>query len=145
MSKVFYFNKSLNEGNRGEALLLSKYPTLKKGDGRVVDIYTPSGKLLELKSESRTIEQTPNLAIEMGHSNGAIGALDRACEHNIDYLVYMYGCGAIFTYNPKELKQFLNTTEIKFRQVSVKNKTYDTYVKLVPRETVKHLQKEFDY
>lgn len=145
MSKVFHFGQSLKQGNRGEDRLLKQFPNLRKGDGRKVDIYTPSGKHIELKSESRTIEETPNLAIEIGHSNGSIGALDRACQDNIDYLVYMFGCGTIFTYNPKQLKEFLDKSSVNFRIVQVKNKSYTTFVKLVPRELVKHLQISFDY
>lgn len=145
MSKVFHFGSSLRQGTRGEERLLELYPNLKKGDGRKVDIYTPSGKHIELKSESRTIKETPNLAIEVGHSNGSVGALDRACNDNIDYLVYMFGCGTIFTYNPKQLKEFLDKSTINFRLVNVKNKSYTTTVKLVPREVVKHLEITFDY
>ena len=144
MSKVFHFGESFRQGTIGENRLLEKFPNLTKGDGRKVDIYTPSGKRLELKSESRSTEQTPNLAIETGHSNGALGALDRACEDDIDYLVYMYADGETFTYNPKELKAFLDSTELKFREVKVKNKAYMTHVSLVPREAVKHLEREFD-
>jgi hypothetical protein len=108
-------------------------------DGRRADFETPNGKKVELKYESRTTAQTPNVALEV-YSGHGIGAIARAVEHGMDYIIFMYSDGQYFVYSPAKLLQFMNQPKLNYRVVSVSNPRYETIVMLVPRADLKECE-----
>ena len=135
----YNFRSSLKQGAAGEDRLHKLFPAWTRKDGKKEDFVTPEGKKVELKTEGRTTEQTPNLALEWESSPGKPGAIRRACDDLIDYIIYLYADDKYFVYRPEELLLFMVENEDLYRMVKVQNSTYTTLVLLVPRDAVKHL------
>lgn len=135
---MFNFKSSLAQGHAGEQRMLSLFPNWKRTDGRKEDFIMPNGHTVELKAEQRSTIETPNLAVELESSPGRPGALERAVNDDITYIVFLYSDGNYFTYKPQELLNF--TKSNSFRIVKVQNPTYETTVALVPRRDVQHLE-----
>lgn len=133
------FKSSLGRGALGEAKFHKLFPTWTRTDGKKEDFITPEGKLVELKTEGRSTEQTPNLALELMSSPGKPGAVQRAVNDGIHYIVYLFADGKYFVYEPKALLEFMNTAT-KYRIVQIPNRTYETTVILIPRADVAHLE-----
>jgi hypothetical protein len=136
---MFDFKSSLKQGHAGEARFAKLYPAYIRTDGRREDFIAPTGELVELKCESRTIEQTANLALELSSSEGRPGAIERAITDGITYIVYMFADGLTFTYNPKELFEHMSANGHKYRLINIPNRGYTSVVMLVPRADVAHL------
>lgn len=136
-----HFKSKLKQGQSGEDRLHKLFPDWLRADGRVADFVTADGHLVELKTESRSTADTPNLAIEMASSPGKAGAIERAVTDNIDMIVFMYSDDKLFAYHPAALLEFANVHRKKYRTVFVPNDGYDTEVLLIPRSAVTHLER----
>jgi len=137
---AFTFKGQLKKGQEGEDRLHRLFPDWIRTEGKVEDFFTPSGMAIEVKTESRTTKQTPNLALELESSPGRPGAIERALNDGIDYIVYLFADDLYFVYRPRRLMAFINAYKDKYRQVKVKNPTYYTTVLLVPREDLKEFE-----
>lgn len=137
-----HFKSKLKQGQSGEDRLHKLFPNWLRADGRIADFVTDEGHLIELKTESRTTEQTPNLALEMASSPGKPGAIQRAINDGIDTIVYMYADDRLFAYAPAALLEFAIQNRKKYRTVFVPNDSYESEVLLVPRDAVKHLERQ---
>lgn len=139
------FRRSLKRGSTGEFRFHAMHPTLIRTDGKVEDFKTLNGKLVELKTESRSTLETPNIAVEMQSSEKRPGALQRAVDDNIDYIVYLFANDLYFCYNPKKLLEYVLAAKVKYRHVDIPNKGYTSVVVLVPRADLLHLETPFEY
>lgn len=137
---VYQFKSQLKKGQDGEARMHAIFPDWVRTDGKIEDFFTATGAAIEVKTESRTTEETPNLALELESSPGRPGAIQRAVNDGIDYIVYLFADDKYFIYSPKKLLAFMDKHKDKYRQVKVKNKTYFTTVLLVPREALKEFE-----
>lgn len=137
---AFTFKGQLKKGHEGEERIQKLFPNWIRTDGRAEDFFTPAGGSIEVKAESRTTEETPNLALELESSPGRPGAIERAVVDNIDYVVYLFADDKYFAYNPKRLLAFMQENKDKYRQVKVRNATYYTTVLLVPREALREFE-----
>ncbi len=139
---VHHFGRSLSRGKMGEERIHKLFPTWTRTDGRKEDFITPEGKLVELKTEGRATTETKNLALELMSSPGKPGAIQRAVNDNIDYIIYLFADGKYFVYEPKRLLAYMNEFAGQYRLVNIPNRTYETTVMLVPRADVAHLELE---
>lgn len=135
MSRLFTFDNMLKAGQAGEDYIQSMFPNWRRSSGFKEDFVTDKEELVELKTESRTCEETPNLALELHSSGTGKGAVERAAEQS-DIIIYLFRCGTMFLYDSKSLWHFLNTNKNRYRNVKIKNKGYETTVVLVPRVDV---------
>lgn len=136
------FKNSLKVGHQGEKKFHKLHPEYIRTDGRLEDFIAPTGELVEIKYETRTTEQTLNLALELQSSETKPGAIARAVADGISYITYMFADGQLFTYNPTDLLEHMTANSHKYRLVNIPNRGYTSVVMLVPRADVAHLLRE---
>ena len=140
-SKTFDFNEQLKVGTRGEKIFLSLYPNLKKADGIKYD-FTIDGKTLELKTDTYSMDDTPNFFMEhlSDTKTGKLGGPWRALQDGVDYFVYMYLAEKkCFWFRPKPLVEFLDKYIQNESYKVIKNKGWSSHGYTVPRELLKNL------
>ena len=135
---MYTFKDSLAQGTAGELRFLAMFPLLQMTDGRKADFILPNGRKADLKTESRSTAQTANFAIELYSSVDRPGAIERAVNDNIDYIVYMFADKKLFAFLAIQLLQYIHNA--KHRIVMVPNAGYETCVMLVPRAAITHLE-----
>jgi len=139
---MYNFSKSLVAGHLGESRFKMLYPQMTATDGRTCDfISTLSGLRYEVKTESRSIFETPNVAIELSSSAGRKGALHNAFAHS-DIIVYQFASGQLFAYDVKKLFYWIRKHKQNYRTVTIPNTTYKSTVLLVPRKHLEFLRTE---
>lgn len=132
------FKRSLAAGHAGEQRIAELFPTWQRTDGRVEDFILPNGDKLDLKTESRSSTETPNIAAETASSEGRPGAIERAVNDDVKYIMYLFSDGVFFIYESTKLHDYMKMA--KHRKVQIKNTAWTSTVMLVPREAVKHLE-----
>ena len=137
------FKKDLKRGQAGEERVAKLFPKWSRSDGRKEDFITDKGELVEVKTEGRSTAQTPNVALELESSTGRRGAIQRAVDDGISLVLYLFSDGEYFVYDAVRLLQFMKLNENEYRQVKIKNKTYETTVLIVPRKDLEEV--EIDY
>ncbi len=138
------FKASLAKGQAGEEAFHNLFPELTRTDGRLCDFITPAGHRLELKKESRTTAETPNIAVEIESSPGRLGAIYTASHNKVKYFVYFFADSRYFVYDTEALLEFILTNADRFRLVKVRNSTYYSTVILLPRLEVQSLEVGFE-
>lgn len=134
MSKVFDMQTQLAIGKKGEELFLSFYKDLKPTDGRRGDFIGFTGRKIELKTESRTTQETPNFFIEVIRNNkGDKGGPYQALEHGAYYIVYLFACGTVYWFRVQELIDHLEANMAKYERRTIYNKGWKAEGILVPR------------
>lgn len=143
MSAIFDFNKQNDLGKQGEQFFQRAYPLVKKLDGFKADFIALNGDLIELKTELRSIQDTPNFFIEYESNSDSLGGPWRSVAHNIKYYVQMYyPSNTFFWFLAKELVSKLeNLIENKeiYYCASIYNKKYTTTGYIVKRELLKDI------
>lgn len=134
------FQKDLKQGKAGEDAFHKLYPKLIKTNGRLYDFETIAGKRVELKTETRTTGETPNLALELNSSGGRLGCIQNAFKNSVDYLVYAFADDKHFVYNCTAVFIYMVSNAYRYRQVQVPNGTYKTTIVLIPRADLKALE-----
>lgn len=137
------FKSDLKRGAAGEERIAAMFPSWSRSSGRKEDFVTDKGELVEIKTESRTTTQTPNLALEVESSPGKPGAIQRAVNDGVSLVVYLFADNEYFVYDAVRLLQFMRDKSDKYRTVKIPNKTYYTTVILIPREDLEGV--EIDY
>lgn len=138
MSTVYDFKKQLAVGNKGEELFLKYHPDIQRLDGRKGDFMGFTNQKIELKTDSRTCKQTPNLFIERYRNDKKdAGGPWQAKEHEVHWFVYMFADTFIYWFEVEELIKFLE--ENKFPSRSIQNRGWSAMGYLVPRAAVEHL------
>jgi len=137
---AYNFHNSLVAGHIGESRFKMLHPQMVATDGQTCDFVSSiTGLKYEVKTESRSVFETPNVAIELSSSFGRPGALHNAFKHS-DVLVYQFASGQLFAYDIKRLYYWMKKYKHNYRQVSVRNLTYSSTVALVPRKHLTFLQ-----
>lgn len=136
------FKKSLAAGAKGEDRIHAMFPKWTRKDGRKEDFVTEDGLLVEVKTESRTTEQTPNVALEVESSPGKPGAIQRAVNDGVSLVVYLFADDKMFFYDATRLLDFMKVNDSKYRVVKIANRTYNTTIIVVPRADLKEVEVE---
>lgn len=134
------FRNDLKRGAAGEDRIAAMFPKWTRSSGRKEDFVTDKGELVEVKTESRTTMQTPNVALEVESSPGRPGAIQRAVNDGVSLVVYLFADGEYFVYDVTKLLQFMLTNDDKYRKVKIPNKTYNTSIILIPRADLKDVE-----
>jgi hypothetical protein len=141
LTKTWDMATQLAIGSAGEALFLKFNPDLVRLDGRKGDFVGFSKRKIELKTESRTTKETPNLFIER-YRNDILctpGGPWQALEHKVYYIVYMYADGVVYWFKVAEMVEWLEAHENNYKKHRIPNKGWASIGWLVPRASVEHL------
>lgn len=134
---MHYFNKSLEKGKLGEAMLMELWPDLEQLKGRKSDFKVKStGKLVELKSDQYDMAKTDNFFIELWSDSAKLkpGGPLQAMMHASDYWVYLFVQNkTMFVFNTNELVDWVMRNSNKYERISIVNQGWVTTGIKVPR------------
>lgn len=135
MNKVFDMKTQLNIGQKGEELFLHFYSDLKRLDGKKGDFVGMTGRVIELKTESRNTTDTANFFIEKirNEETGLLGGPWQALEHGAYYFVVQFADGIVYWYRTQELVDWLVKNELQFKTRRIVNRGWSAVGLLVPR------------
>jgi hypothetical protein len=141
MPKVFNFKSQNNIGLVGEKLFIEVYKSLgaAKTDGRIHDIILENNETVEVKTDTYSMEATPNFFMERvsNMNNGKPGGPWRAAEDGINHFVYLFlQDKAFFWFEPKGLVEFLDSLIISMKPKYINNGSYATMGFAIPREAL---------
>lgn len=137
---VFDFQKQLAKGKAGEALFLKAYPDLKQLDGRHGDFIGKTGRIIELKTDSRTCTETVNFFMEVERDDKkSPGGPWQAQENGVYYFCYLFADGFCYWLEVTALVEHLEEHATKYQKRRVQNKGWSGMGYLVPRASVEHL------
>lgn len=140
---VFEFQKQLLVGNRGEEEFSKQFPGFNRTDGRTHDLINDeTGETVEIKTETRTLTETPNIFVERWssiQSQKPGGPWQSKAEY---FVFYFEKDNRFFIYNRAELIERVEALVSKLKLISVPNRTYTTQGYAVPREWLKDLEHE---
>jgi hypothetical protein len=134
------FKLDLARGQKGEALLLERFPNLIKCDGRNHDFETESGLRVETKFDSTKYS---NIFVEtISNSNKqSPGGVWQSLLKNVDLYVYVFERdNSTYCYRVNELAWFMFLNKEKYDLKKIWNKGYYTFGYPVPIVDLKHLE-----
>lgn len=147
---IHNFRTEKRKGDVGETTLARTYTELERLDGFKSDmLYTPSNKLIEVKTDYYSMARTPNFFIERySNETGAPGGPWQALEKGNDGFLYFFIKNNILFWfdNIKAIIKSVDDT-VEFNNTSVtpvRNETHITYGYKIPRESLKELYIEFN-
>lgn len=146
MPKIFSFIHKRTQGRRGEADFLTFYPAAQKSPDLVYD-FILDGQKIELKTEFRTLAQTPNFFMERYGNLEKLspGGVWKSANKNIKwYVVYFIYDKTFFWFRAKLLKAFLDKFIKGEKPKYIDNKTYKTVGYIIPREKVLTICEKID-
>ena len=138
-------------GDIGEADFVKIYEKLKPKksvENRQIDFTLNNGKTIELKTDSYSMNNTPNFFMEkntVSHDDTSkSGSPWRSKEHKIDYFVYYYMNDKVFFwFEPKSLCKFLDKyiKSNKLNPITIPNKDgkgrkYKSFGYKIPRDSL---------
>lgn len=139
------FHKSLKQGQVGEESFMRLYPhKLIRLDGKIADFELENGDTIELKSDSYSIERTPNFFMERWSDidKGKPGGPWQALEKDIKYYIYYFPINQkYFTFETKILVSRLNSiiNNNELQPVQIPNIKWTTVGFKVPRVNVQEI------
>jgi hypothetical protein len=134
---IYDMGKKLRQGRKYEQDFIIKMKDilpLRWGDGRVEDMRLKHHGI-ELKSDTRSSEDTGNFAIERysDMERKTDGGPWRSVRDGIKYYFYWFiQDDYFFVSYAKKLVEFIEKNEHKYRQVKIPNKRWTTLCYLVP-------------
>ena len=134
------FKHDLARGQKGEALLLARFPSLVKTDGRSYDFVTTSGLKLETKFDSTKYH---NIFLEVisNDNKQSPGGPFQSLQKQADLFVYVFERDqSTYCYKVFDLIWFLFLNKDKYDQKKIYNKTYYSIGYAVPIADLKHLE-----
>ena len=146
MRTPFQFNRQLKIGDQGEAWLFENYHTpLTRYEPHAYDFVDHLGRPLELKTESRSLESTPNFFIERWSDmdKKKPGGPWQSIEKGVEVLVYLFlPSQTYFVFD--SLPLLIHTVEeLDLKPKVIQNVRYRASGFVVPREALSHLYKEY--
>lgn len=141
MTKIYSFKDQLATGHNGEELFLRNHPDITRTDGRRGDFIGNTGKLIELKTESRP-STTANMFVERWSDFHAQkpGGVWQSSEHGAFYLVQLFTPDKVcLWFQVQALKDFMDANEGKWRLHLVRNKGWSGGGFAVPQTELAHL------
>lgn len=147
--KIFKFNKQLSIGKKGELNFIKNYKSLgaRLSRAREYDILVNDNEKLELKSDSYSESNTPNMFLEkVGVSTTKkAGGPFLSVIHNCKYFVYHYiQNNTFYWFRPEDLCDYINKNEKNLQKREIWNRGYNSVGFLVPRKDVENLLIRFD-
>ena len=147
--KVFSFRKQFKIGNKGESLFIKHYSDMnaRKTGTRDFDIFIDDNTKVELKSDSRSTLDSPNLFIERYSDldKKTPGGVHQSFGKGTKYFVYLFlKDRTFFWYETSKLKDYIDKNEDKFEKKTIFNFGYRSLGYLVKREEVMKLQIRID-
>ena len=150
MSKTWEFNKQLKTGEAGERLLQEVYhrPTLVY-DGREHDLLDNLCNRIEVKTETRKLEDTPNFFmeyvrnLETGAKGGPWQAMHNGSNH---FVIFFPASGVYFLFENimalcREVMQYASKN--KLEPHIIKNTSWSASGYVIPRTVLKHIYVEY--
>lgn len=138
--KVWSMATQLAVGKKAEKAFLEAYPDLHELDGLTGDFIGKTGRKIELKAESRTTKQTPNMFIErFRDEEEKDGGAWQAAAHGVHYLVYLFSDGFVYWMPVKELIKHLEANEASYKKSRIQNRGWSAVGWIVPRASLEHL------
>ena len=133
--------KQLSIGSKAEELFLKYHPDVTRLDGRKGDFIGFTQKKIELKADSRSVRDTPNMFVERYSvlSSKKAGGPWQAAEHEVYYFVYLFSCGTIYWFETAALIEHLERNESTYQSRAIRNRAWTTLGYLVPRASLEHL------
>ena len=135
---MFSFIHSRRNGRKGEADFLTYYPAAQKSPDLAYD-FILDGQKIELKTEFRTLEQTPNFFMERYGNLEKLsdGGPWRAVIDRVDHFIYYFiHDKTFFWFRPEPLRTFLDEFIKGEKPKYIDNKTYKTVGYTINREKV---------
>lgn len=142
MPKVFNFQTQLRVGNVGEKMFLSKYKDYIKSKDLKYDFINGKNKTVELKSDSYSMEDTPNFFMEhYGNvEKQSIGGSFRAKRDNITHFVYLFiPEKTFFWFEPISLCNYIEAKMSILKPCFINNSSYSAMGYKIPRADVEFL------
>lgn len=141
MSKQFEFKAQLAKGQAGEELFLKYHPDLTRLDGKKGDFIGFTQRKIELKTDSRTVLDTPNFFMEhiRNETTGQPGGPWQSAQSSVHYFVYLFACGTIYWFETAALVAFLDETLSTYKTRRIFNRGWTAVGLLVPRASLEAL------
>lgn len=143
---AFDFKTQLKVGDKGEQWLLENYhEPLTPFEGRAYDFVDQHGRPLELKTETRSITDTPNFFIERWSDvdKKKPGGPWQSIEKGVEVLVYLfYPSQTYFVFDSLSLL-IKNIEDRNLKEKLIINRGYTASGYVVRRETVAFLYKQY--
>lgn len=138
---MHYFQSSLKAGQAGEELFHSLMPHLTRLDGRKSDfIDKMTGETYELKTDSYSMDSTPNFFIEFMSNieKGTKGGPWQAKANASTFFVYMYPKSkTMFIFKTDLLVNVLECMVQDFKMIHIPNRTWTTGGFKIHRDALK--------
>ena len=148
--KFFKFDEQLSIGDAGESEFKRYYSELnpQKSKDRKIDFILNNGHTVELKTDSYSMEKTPNFFMEQYTVSGgktSLGGPWRTKEHGVNLFVYYFLNNKVFFwFCPTTLCEFLDKyiEDNKLSKISIPNKGnngeyYEAQGYKIPRDVVR--------
>jgi hypothetical protein len=143
LSKLHRFNKSLEIGLAAEEQFLQRFPALTKSDSRRQDFLTPSGKKVELKSDSYDPARTTNYFIELVSviEDDRVGGPFQSLHKGVHFYCYQYvQTSDLYIFDVEALCARVLQLMPGLDTARVRNYGYSTLGLKVPRSLLVNLQ-----
>jgi len=149
MPKIFSFKKQYDKGLKGEDYFCKCYHSLNpvKSSIREVDVFIDKNKKVEIKSDSYSEDDTPNIFIELigNTKTGKLGGPFLSKSNSVDWFVYHYTKDKTFYwFDVNELCDFVDKNAHKYKQKEIRNVAWSSIGICIPREDLKNITKRFD-
>lgn len=149
--KVFNFKDQMRIGDIGESDFIKIYEKLepkKSEKNRKIDFTLNNGKTVELKTDSYSMNKTPNFFMEketiLPDEQILLGGPWRSKDHSVDYFVYYYMQDKVFFwFDPTSLCKVIDRyiKKNKIKPITIPNRTskgetFRSYGYKIPRDSV---------
>jgi|ERR1017187_2085055 hypothetical protein len=147
--KIFDFNKQMKIGNNGEDFFCECYKDRSpiKSSFREFDVIIDGNKMVEIKTDSYSMDSTPNFFMERyGDKERTKEAGPwRAKKDSLNYFCYLFiKDKTFFWFYPQELCDFLDNHINELEEKEIRNKGWSAIGFCVEREKIKHLALQID-
>jgi len=132
------FHEDLDRGLMAEEKFRTLFPRLEKSTVKEYD-FTFLDKKIELKTEFRTMEETPNICFEMisNTTKGTLGGPFQSQSHGVDFFICFYiKNNKYFIFEVDELCTWIKENYKRYGPQLKPNKGYYTKYVLIPRDDI---------
>jgi len=146
--RMFHFGAQLSKGRQGEELLLAHWPckVWRHEELKGPDFIDAQDRVIELKTDSYSLDATPNFFIERWSSveDKKPGGPWQAAAKGCNCFVYLYASDRrwfVFESLPHLLAE-LNALTPDLQPVSIRNRGWTTQGYKIPRAKLAHIYRE---
>lgn len=143
-SKIFSFNKEFSKGLKGEDIFIQCYKdkNARKSDTRDYDLLIKKDTKIELKTDYRSMESTPNIFIERWSDMDAKkpGGPYQSYEKGVFIFIYFFIIDMTFIwFKTLDLKNFIDKNKNTLYSRKIRNMNYNGFGYLVPRDKIQDI------